>query len=407
MLDGARVVKSVDFLKSRCRVETRRVDKSGEGPLRFWDYRVAIRSPNHATGTGLVALEDIPAGSLVWTADLNQESSDILTLDEVLAFESAAKRQHWADYTWAITGLFFGPRRDLPVDDAITLEASHYLNHSCNANVGFATDTSLVAIRDIAKGEEISNDYSMTEFLVGFFPGFECGCGSDECRGQVTPNDWRRPELQKRYAGYFTSAVEALIKSVTTDFTPLMQTMPEAATELRQGIEVRPHSSPSLGKGLYATRAFAKGEALIVDRGYHRTISLHEVRQTTDPATQDFYARFGRQCGRAEFQVPPTMEEDQVPPSFFMNHSCDANAVAFGTLYVALRDIAAGEEITRDYATTETHFNRVAQCGCGSASCRGTVTRSDWKLPELQARYYPSSFAVHIIELMFGRFVET
>lgn len=56
----------------------------------------------------------------------------------------------------------------------------------------------------------------MTEFLVGFFPGFECGCGSDECRGQVTPNDWRRPELQKRYAGYFTSAVEALIKSVTT-----------------------------------------------------------------------------------------------------------------------------------------------------------------------------------------------
>lgn len=181
-----------------------------------------------------------------------------------------------------------------------------------------------------------------------------------------------------------------------------MQTMPEAATELRQGIEVRPHSSPSLGKGLYATRAFAKGEALIVDRGYHRTISLHEVRQTTDPATQDFYARFGRQCGRAEFQVPPTMEEDQVPPSFFMNHSvscwlamdacwltfpgrqCDANAVAFGTLYVALRDIAAGEEITRDYATTETHFNRVAQCGCGSASCRGTVTRSDWKLPELQ-----------------------
>lgn len=237
MLDGARVVKSVDFLKSRCRVETRRVDKSGEGPLRFWDYRVAIRSPNHATGTGLVALEDIPAGSLVWTADLNQEVSgargawyerdthhapqssgealffasfcdarallsgrarsrlrtplvayvvavhgtasarrfsravgpgeaaffpaltarctDILTLDEVLAFESAAKRQHWADYTWAITGLFFGPRRDLPVDDAITLEASHYLNHSCNANVGFATDTSLVAIRDIAKGEEI------------------------------------------------------------------------------------------------------------------------------------------------------------------------------------------------------------------------------------------------------------
>ncbi len=90
-------------------------------------------------GKGLKTEEFIPKGTLIWTADLNQESSDILTLDEVLSFPTAAQRQNWADYAWAISGLFFGPRRDLPVEEAIQLEASHYLNHSCNANVGFAT----------------------------------------------------------------------------------------------------------------------------------------------------------------------------------------------------------------------------------------------------------------------------
>jgi hypothetical protein len=40
----------------------------------------------------------------------------------------------------------------------------------------------------------------------------ECKCGSPNCRGTVTGKDWQRPELQKRYAGYFSAYLAAKIE---------------------------------------------------------------------------------------------------------------------------------------------------------------------------------------------------
>jgi SET domain-containing protein len=58
-----------------------------------------------------------------------------------------------------------------------------------------------------------------------------------------------------------------------------------------------------------------------------------------------------------------------------VNHSCDPNA-GFSdgepVLY-ALRDIAAGEEICWDYATSISEPGWFLECGCGSACCRGIV----------------------------------
>jgi len=34
---------------------------------------------------------------------------------------------------------------------------------------------------------------------------FECECGAPNCRKIVTGKDWQRPELQRRYAGYFSA----------------------------------------------------------------------------------------------------------------------------------------------------------------------------------------------------------
>jgi SET domain-containing protein len=56
---------------------------------------------------------------------------------------------------------------------------------------------------------------------------------------------------------------------------------------------------------------------------------------------------------------------------YYINHSCAPNAVDLSrhptnTQYVALRDIAAGEEITADYYTVET----LEKCLCGSPQCR-------------------------------------
>ena len=61
----------------------------------------------------------------------------------------------------------------------------------------------------------------------------------------------------------------------------------------------------------------------------------------------------------------------------YINHSCEPNAymkILYGhILFIALRDIPPGEEITIDYEST-LHSNK-KRCTCGAPSCRGTINK--------------------------------
>ncbi len=77
-----------------------------------------------------------------------------------------------------------------------------YSNHSCDANLGMRGEITFVAMRDIRAGEELTHDWATTDdddYSV------ECKCGAPNCRKILTGKDWQRPELQKRYAGYFSA----------------------------------------------------------------------------------------------------------------------------------------------------------------------------------------------------------
>jgi len=77
-----------------------------------------------------------------------------------------------------------------------------YSNHSCDANLGMRGEITFVAVRDIRAGEELTHDWSTTDdddYSIA------CKCGSPKCREILTGKDWQRPELQKRYAGYFSA----------------------------------------------------------------------------------------------------------------------------------------------------------------------------------------------------------
>ncbi|MBC7925860.1 MAG: SET domain-containing protein-lysine N-methyltransferase [Bryobacteraceae bacterium] len=59
----------------------------------------------------------------------------------------------------------------------------------------------------------------------------------------------------------------------------------------------------------------------------------------------------------------------------YINHSCGPNCYAWvyrgHILYMSLRDIAVGEELTIDY-----HFDKDVEkvpCSCGTKTCRGTI----------------------------------
>ncbi len=77
----------------------------------------------------------------------------------------------------------------------------------------------------------------------------------------------------------------------------------------------------------------------------------------------------------------------ELDTSLLMNHSCDPNAwFVTDVLMTARRRIRAGEEVTYDYATSESEWLNF-ECACGAASCRGVIRDSDHRLPELRARY--------------------
>lgn len=64
----------------------------------------------------------------------------------------------------------------------------------------------MVAMRPIIVDKEIAYDYAMVMHpnpsRTSYF-SMTCWCGAANCRGQVNEGGWMKPELQKRYDGYF------------------------------------------------------------------------------------------------------------------------------------------------------------------------------------------------------------
>lgn len=105
-------------------------------------------------------------------------------------------------------------RLSIQVEEGLFMVALHegpadYINHSCDPNAGLSGQIVLVAMREIAAGEEIRFDYAMSD--VTDYDEFQCSCGAPNCRGIVRGSDWMRPELWERYRGYFSPYVQRRI----------------------------------------------------------------------------------------------------------------------------------------------------------------------------------------------------
>jgi uncharacterized protein len=143
-------------------------------------------------GYGIFARESIQKGELlvVW-------GGDIVTRDVLMQLSPAIKR-----YSIQVEeNLYQIPTREK--------ESTYYVNHSCNPNAGLSGQIALVALRDIVVDEEMCFDYAMCDGSQ--YDEFECHCGSPLCRRHVTEQDWRRLDLQKRYAGYFSPYLQRRI----------------------------------------------------------------------------------------------------------------------------------------------------------------------------------------------------
>jgi hypothetical protein len=91
-------------------------------------------------------------------------------------------------------------------------ELDEYTNHHCDSNIWMQDEVTLVARRNIDKGEELTIDYALWETD----PSWQmlCYCGSPSCRRVVTGNDWKLPELRIRYQEHFSPYIVARIQNL-------------------------------------------------------------------------------------------------------------------------------------------------------------------------------------------------
>ncbi|MBX3022457.1 MAG: SET domain-containing protein-lysine N-methyltransferase [Bdellovibrionales bacterium] len=79
---------------------------------------------------------------------------------------------------------------------------ARYVNHSCEPNCGIKSKVKIVAMRPIAKGEQVTWDYEMTE--KNDWWKMRCRCGSTSCR-KIIGNYKNMPRaIRKKYAGYIS-----------------------------------------------------------------------------------------------------------------------------------------------------------------------------------------------------------
>ena len=164
-------------------------------PLRSWLDPCLIVRPSPIEGRGLFAAAPIRAGEVVirW-------GGRPITDDEVQTFD-ARWRATGTPYSTAAIG---EGRNLLQGED----DPLRYGNHSCDPNLWLVDALTEVARREIAVGEELTFDYTLATVVPWQMP---CRCGAARCRGVITGDDWRLPELQARYRGHFSPFIEARI----------------------------------------------------------------------------------------------------------------------------------------------------------------------------------------------------
>ncbi|MCB1773792.1 MAG: SET domain-containing protein-lysine N-methyltransferase [Gammaproteobacteria bacterium] len=127
----------------------------------------------------------------------------------------------------------------------------------------------------------------------------------------------------------------------------------EALRQLPSRSALTKRTTEECGVGIYARRPFHRGELI----GSFLALEINEVNQHS------------LQRAPGDYLYDPYFVG-------YLLHSCDPNVVLDmhqQTVY-CLRNIAAGEPLMMDYASTEDSLFRQFPCACGAPNCRQWVT---------------------------------
>jgi len=124
------------------------------------------------------------------------------------------------------------------------------------------------------------------------------------------------------------------------------------------------------GFGIYATANLRKGD--VVFRGEekaHRLVTMKHIEEEWPADRKGVFKRYAMSIGGDIYILWDENPDEWAP----QNHSCNANTAFSGLNLVAVREIAAGEELTLDYATFSGPEMAPFECACGAPNCRGLI----------------------------------
>jgi hypothetical protein len=128
------------------------------------------------------------------------------------------------------------------------------------------------------------------------------------------------------------------------------------------------------GRGVYAVESVREGELVAVWGG--RIVSQGEA-QALPPEIR----RYVVQVEETQFLAPL----EPIDAAELINHCCQPNCGLSGQIaLVALRPIRPGEEITFDYATTDSSEFLCFSVSCAKSPCRRRLRPDDWQRPDVQ-----------------------
>lgn len=124
-------------------------------------------------------------------------------------------------------------------------------------------------------------------------------------------------------------------------------------------------SSAIHAAGCYTTTPIRKGARVTEYTGHRLTKAEADRRYEDSPVTYLFGLGDG------------SIVIDGHATAMFINHSCKPNCeteeIGKRVWIKAIRNIAAGEEITYDYCLYDGADDDHAMCNCGARNCRGTM----------------------------------
>ncbi len=164
------------------------------------DPRIKIK-PSTLHGKGMFAVASIEKGEVVIIWGLPETYGNKEDAEKAAAKGRAKGKSIYIDQI--DDNLFSVEERGV--------DPTYFMNHSCDPNVWMKNEVTLIARRDIKRGEELALDYALAEAEEDFVASWECVCGSPLCRKRVTGKDWRISQLQERYNGHFIPLINRRI----------------------------------------------------------------------------------------------------------------------------------------------------------------------------------------------------